>query len=207
MKRLIVYILPLVAFILSGCVTRVVPYEVDRVDQELKGNRGIVTGKVEDLPETKEKKTRRMYSIEIELPSRTDRDSKRKDSAARGNRGYIMGTKALEKKPVSTLKKKKGSTILQPQRGYAVPQVVFQRPLGAGTGTKYKKEEGAGELVKGKTTPKTYVVQKGDTLQKISDKVYGTTKVWKKIFDANKDVLGDSNKIKPGQELVIPELD
>ena len=52
-----------------------------------------------------------------------------------------------------------------------------------------------------------YVVQKGDTLQKISDKVYGTTKKWKKIFDANRDILEDPNKIKPGQKLVIPELD
>ncbi len=59
MRKLIVYGLPVMALILSGCVTRMTPYEADRVDQELKGNRGVVGGKVSDLPEVKRKKKKK----------------------------------------------------------------------------------------------------------------------------------------------------
>ncbi|MDD4953880.1 MAG: LysM peptidoglycan-binding domain-containing protein [Candidatus Omnitrophica bacterium] len=49
-----------------------------------------------------------------------------------------------------------------------------------------------------------YTIQKNDTLQKISQKFYGTTKKWKKIFDANQDVLKSPNKLYPGQAINIP---
>jgi nucleoid-associated protein YgaU len=50
----------------------------------------------------------------------------------------------------------------------------------------------------------TYTVQKGDSLSKISQKFYGSTKKWKKIVDANKDKLGHSQVLKPGMKLTIP---
>jgi nucleoid-associated protein YgaU len=49
-----------------------------------------------------------------------------------------------------------------------------------------------------------YTVQKGDTLQKISKKFYGTTKKWTKIYEANKDIIKGPNKIYPGQAINIP---
>ena len=49
-----------------------------------------------------------------------------------------------------------------------------------------------------------YTVEKWDTLQKISQKFYGTTKRWKKIFEANTDVLKSPNSIRPGQSVNIP---
>ena len=50
----------------------------------------------------------------------------------------------------------------------------------------------------------TYVVQKGDTLSKIALDHYGDAQLYTKIFEANRDVLSDPNKIKPGQKLRIP---
>lgn len=45
----------------------------------------------------------------------------------------------------------------------------------------------------------------GDTLSAISLKYYKTANRWKEIYEANKAVIGaDPNKIKAGQELVIP---
>jgi nucleoid-associated protein YgaU len=49
-----------------------------------------------------------------------------------------------------------------------------------------------------------HVVKKGDTLSKIAEEYYGDKMLYPKIFDANKDVLEDPNKIKPGQRLRIP---
>ena len=50
----------------------------------------------------------------------------------------------------------------------------------------------------------TYVVQSGDTLSKIAEKYYGDASLYTKIFQANRDVLSDPNKIRPGQKLRIP---
>ena len=52
-----------------------------------------------------------------------------------------------------------------------------------------------------------YKVAKGDTLQKISQKFYGTTKKWNKIYEANRDVLSGPNKIYPGQVINVPSED
>jgi nucleoid-associated protein YgaU len=50
----------------------------------------------------------------------------------------------------------------------------------------------------------THVVQSGDTLSKIAQKYYGDPALYDKIFQANRDVLKDPNKIFPGQKLKIP---
>jgi nucleoid-associated protein YgaU len=52
---------------------------------------------------------------------------------------------------------------------------------------------------------RTYTVQAGDSLSKISKQFYGDANKYMKIFEANKDKLADPDKIKPGQELVIPQ--
>jgi len=49
-----------------------------------------------------------------------------------------------------------------------------------------------------------YTVEKNDTLQKISQKFYGTTKKWAKIYEANKDILSSPNRVYPGQVINIP---
>ncbi len=53
-------------------------------------------------------------------------------------------------------------------------------------------------------TPSTYVIQPGDTLSRISQKVYGTTSRWSEIFEANRDRLPSPNALQVGQELRIP---
>lgn len=52
--------------------------------------------------------------------------------------------------------------------------------------------------------PRTYVVREGDTLASISRKFYKSSGRWKKIRDANRSVLDDPTKLKPGTTLTIP---
>jgi nucleoid-associated protein YgaU len=52
---------------------------------------------------------------------------------------------------------------------------------------------------------RTYVVQKGDTLSKISERLLGSSRHWKKIQEANKGKIDPSN-LRVGAELVIPEI-
>jgi nucleoid-associated protein YgaU len=50
----------------------------------------------------------------------------------------------------------------------------------------------------------SYTVQKGDSLSKIAKQHYGDANAWQKIFQANRDVLDDPDKIFPGQTLRLP---
>jgi len=163
----------ILSFILSGCVVRTYPVVKDRVDQELSGNRGYLSG---DAPaEDKERKaTRTTTAVEIELRSpikfeklpAQPKEVKQKprkpmeyteDREVWGNRGFI--TKSVSPK------------IAEPSEAFGMER---------------------------------YTVQKGDTLQKISRKFYGTTRKWNKIYDANSDTLKGPDKIYPGQVINVP---
>ena len=50
----------------------------------------------------------------------------------------------------------------------------------------------------------TYAVQSGDTLSKISTKVYGSPARWKEIYEANRASLKNAHDLKLGQILNIP---
>lgn len=52
---------------------------------------------------------------------------------------------------------------------------------------------------------RTYQVQPGDTLSKIAKEVYGNANDYNRIFEANRDKLESPDKIRAGQELVIPQ--
>jgi len=63
----------------------------------------------------------------------------------------------------------------------------------------------AGASVMGGSSSRTYTVQSGDTLSKISKQFYGSANLYMKIFEANRNQLDDPNRIKVGQQLLIPE--
>lgn len=56
------------------------------------------------------------------------------------------------------------------------------------------------------TAAKIYEVVSGDSLSKIAKREYGNASEWNRIYDANRDLLNDPNKIYPGQKLKIPAL-
>ena len=130
-----------------------------------------------------------------------------------GNRGYIMG-----KTPVVRGEKERKAT-----RTTQVVEIELHSPIKFEKMPKTPKEvpaektetepiEGNRGYITQSITPEilqpeakqNYKVQKGDTLQKISKKFYGTTRKWTKIYNANKDVLKGPNNVYPGQVLKIP---
>lgn len=74
--------------------------------------------------------------------------------------------------------------------GPVAPIVVQQRP------TRPERTTPSG--------PRTYTVQAGDTLSKISREMYGDSARWTEIFQANRDLLPSQNSLRPGQILRIP---
>jgi LysM repeat protein len=163
MKRIAFFsIVVISSFLLSGCVVRTYSIARDRVDQDLTGNRGFVTGKTPVMEEEARKDTRPIRVVEMEL-------------------GWFgIGSK------------KKAAHAPAAER---VPAETEMAPL------ETAPLESAG------TDYQEYKVEKTDTLQKISQKFYGTTKKWKKIFDYNTDTLKTPDKLYPGKTIKIPALD
>jgi LysM repeat protein len=65
-------------------------------------------------------------------------------------------------------------------------------------------ETGSEAPKKPKPEPKSYAVQSGDSLFKISEKFYGDSTQWKKIRDANRTTINPDGRLRIGQVLVIP---
>jgi nucleoid-associated protein YgaU len=60
-------------------------------------------------------------------------------------------------------------------------------------------------VAQGGTPESTYrEVKSGDTLSKIAKEAYGDANAYMKIFEANKPMLSNPDKIYPGQKLRIP---
>ena len=172
----------------AGCArmtTKVV--EKPRVDQELgsqQGNRGYLMGKAPAAGPRKT--TRKMLETDIELPTKDELNPWRKPTSqaqpAAGQAQVAQTAPAIQ--PVRPL----------------MPPPVWEDSVET-------REQWEPEPAPARTKDyggTTYTVQKGDTLQKIASKFYGSTKPWRKIYEANQASLKSPDSIYPGQELVIP---
>jgi nucleoid-associated protein YgaU len=133
-----------------------------------------------------------------------------------GNRGYLQGQAPLseetkERKTTRTTRVVEielHSPLKFEKRAKARPQKEAQRTAGDSEmmGNRgYITQSVSPEIAEPQAQSfENYKVQKGDTLQKISQKFYGTSRKWKKIFDANQNVLKSPDKVYPGQEIRIP---
>jgi nucleoid-associated protein YgaU len=57
------------------------------------------------------------------------------------------------------------------------------------------------------TATKIVEVKPGDSLSKIAKREYGDANQWRRIFEANTDILKNPDLIHPGQKLKIPPLE
>ena len=54
-------------------------------------------------------------------------------------------------------------------------------------------------------TQRFHIIREGETLSEISRTYYDSARKWQKILDANREVIEDINKLKPGTKIIIPE--
>lgn len=135
-----------------------------------------------------------------------------------GNRGYLMGnvpastgeevqrpttrtTRVVEMELSSPIKFKKGRA--KGKVSGQASEAVYESSEEYGN-KGYITESVPSESAEPQMASEKYTVQKGDTLQKISQKYYGTTKNWYKIYKLNKDMVKGFDKIYPGQVINIP---
>ncbi len=175
-----VYVI-LLGALLAGCTVRTYKSTRDRVDQEVSGNQGYIMGSAPQSAQQPRKFTQRTTRVvEIELRSPVNFEKMKEEPAA-------PAAKAATE-----------DTYFEGNQGYLTGQKEEFKPIEI-------SPEGLATATK-EVTYDTYTVKKNDTLQKIAARpeIYGTTKKWMKIFNANKEHLKSPDKIYPGQKLRIP---
>ncbi|MFA5116438.1 MAG: LysM peptidoglycan-binding domain-containing protein [Candidatus Omnitrophota bacterium] len=139
----------------------------------------------------------------------------RVDQELSGNSGYLQGSKPAgqEKERSSQRKVYVAEVEIGSSAKVAKKDPAPQASDTQVSGNRGYIEEAAPEQavmdIQEEAAVKTekYTVQKNDTLQKISQKLYGTTRNWYKIYQANKDALKGPDKIYPGQVINVPVLE
>jgi len=149
-----------------------------------------------------------------------------------GNAGYLSGTPQPEDR--SNIRKTRKIYVLEVSKGAGDEEPIVEIEGSGGEGSEYLEESAnkdenvinvsrqnvltaslqvaiidpedmAGDDSSA-TTPSfvEYKVEKDDTLQKISKKFYDSYSKWQKIYDANRDVIDNPDRIKPGIVIQVP---
>ena len=114
---------------------------------------------------------------------------------------HDLGTEGLEIEV-------QGDTVIV--KGEVADQSIFEKAiLAVGNTLGVSKVEASEMKVADASTvvePVFHEVKKGETLWKIASTHYGNGSKYTEIFEANKPMLSDPDKIYPGQNLRIPSL-
>lgn len=118
------------------------------------------------------------------------------DSRHRVSLGLRFGSKAeSESFSQKKLNKEENQLVSQPKQKTAqpTPSITVQEEK---------------EIIKTKIhqapTQRIYVVKPGDTLSKISRRIYGNSSSWRKIYQANRHIIDNPRKLVASQKLVLP---
>ena len=138
----------------------------------------------------------------------------RVDQDITGNRGYIQGripeeptaerskTREyidirVEVPTMGEIKEKFPKPEAEVPSAKEVPPAKVERPA----------EEVEGPMAIEPAGPILYKVKEGDSLGLIAMKFYEKASKWTLIYEANMDKIDDPQRLKPGMELIIPELE
>ena len=190
------FILVILSVFAAGCGIEAHTYVMtkDRVGYNQIRNGGCITGKCAPAPAPAEK-TRKVYVLELTQPVPESQVRKIESNA------ITAITETTPTPPATTAAVPAASASGAPQANAQQPAVVI--PV---IGDQPESQPAVAAQNGGNLQAQTYTVQKDDTLQKISKKVYGSYGKWYKIYEANKDRIKNPNFVKPGTVLTIPAV-
>jgi nucleoid-associated protein YgaU len=150
----------------------------DRVDQNMdEGNAGFVMGTPQPEDRSEIRKTRKTYVLEVSKNIEQETEEVVAESG-----------EAFMEEPVYE----------DEGMGYEDEDIVDGEDF---TDVSYEEED---EEIAAEPSFVEYTIQKDDTLQKISKKFYDSYSKWPKIYEVNKAVIKDPDRIKPGTVIQIP---
>ena len=131
------------------------------------------------------------------------------DTTIEGNQGFLAGTPKIEPKE-SKLGPNRKISVMEIEIGFTKTKSAPKKSSPAETPSAESStpapEVSAPAAAADTQNYTPYTVGKDDTLQKISQKFYGTTRKWKLIYDNNLDVIKNPDRLYPGTQIKIPAL-
>ncbi len=120
--------------------------------------------------------------------------------------GWIMMTTGCQDKNAIAPPAQSASADYGMQTDYQIPAVVESSPSTTTDDTVYlaSTTTGFNDAYTADSATRTHVVGKGDTLFRIARTYYSNAAKWRDIYQANRNVLTDPNKLRVGDQLVIP---
>jgi len=159
----------------------------DRIDQNMEGgNAGFIAGTPQPEDRSEIRKTRKIYVLEVSKGEAAEDEETvvvESDDAVMDRSGFQdedLGYESGERIEKMKLRDDSVDTMME---------------LG---------DVDMGKSFAPSSSVVEYTIQKDDTLQKISKKFYGSFSKWSKIYELNKDVIDDPDRIKPGVVIQIP---
>jgi len=185
MKKIIVF---LGLFFISGCLFRTYTVERERQNTDVSGNQGYLMGEAKGEPKkSRLGKTRTTKVFEFEFGrGKEDKNQTKPDS-------FLSETN-------STYNESKESSNLV---NSDIDQEIFseEKEINLELDREFDLNE---EIDDVRPEYLNYKIEKNDTLQKISKKFFGTTREWKMIYELNKDIIKNPNRVYPGKTIKIP---
>jgi len=160
----------------------------DRVDQQMDhGNAGYLSGEPQPEDRSTFRKTRKIYVLEV---------SQGEVEEGQGNDVVEIEDNLDESNAIYEESTFEAENLIEVSR-----DSVQYPDLDAAV-----QDDGAESNNFASTASSTveYTVKKDDTLQKISKQFYDSYSKWPKIYELNKDVIENPDRIKPGIVIQIP---
>lgn len=107
-------------------------------------------------------------------------------------------------KQAASPEKKNAAATIRPKEGHLKGSGDNERPMGGTNGLDSKSLSSQPVSAPDRKSTRTYTVKSGDNLSSIAGQIYGDKTKWRIIMNANRDLLGDSDRLKVGQLLAIP---
>lgn len=191
----------------AGCGVEARTYVItkDRVGLDRgNGNGGCVIGTCPPTPPPTET-TRKVYVLELTRPVPESEVQKIEATAVDAITASAETPSSTEAAPTESAPAATDNPQAAVTPGVVVP-VIGETPGSVPSSTDTTTPVVSAEQNGGSVQAQTYTVQKDDTLQKISKKIFGTYGKWYKIYEANKDKISNPNILKPGTVLTIPAI-
>jgi len=149
----------------------------DRVDQKMEGNAGYLVGDPQPEDRSGFKTTRKIYVLEVSAGDLIE------ETVIEASDEELVSNDALMEEPVYET----DNFIEISKSEEMIPYIDDDT-----------------DDIESLPSFTEYTVKKDDTLQKISKKFYDSFSKWPIIYEANKDVIENPDRIKPGIVIQIP---
>ena len=180
--------------------------EISALTQQLReeqGERTRQTGRAASLEHTNKTQKREIAELQIQLKSLEVEVRRYKQSSGATTTSTSMTeTVAVEAETAEIAEAVEVEVMEAVETAASVDPM--QTTTESGTTDTDDADEGAES--QGNVHDVQYVIKQGDLLQDLARTYYGDSTQWKRILDANRDVVSDARSLQVGMKLTIPDV-